>query len=182
MSDVGNEHDNLPVKIEQTDLPNGHVRLKYRIGEVEMEVEGPPDYVEKHAALFLEHAFGAKASQIDMVVVPQYSEEVETVEGVFEPENIIEFFVGKGPKNQSEEIAVITYYFQLYEGKEAVALEDYADAYRVLRRIPVKSPSNLKSSVYNTLGRSQFIYSNDQGEFGLTLAGREVVETMTKES
>lgn len=92
--------------------------------------------------------------------------------------SLVNFYRQLNPQSQTEQVLVITYFMQNYEGLESLALEDYDRAYNLLRRIPVESPSNLKSSVRNVVDRTKYLRNADRGRYMLTIEGEELVQRM----
>src|SRR5690606_29398081 len=128
-----------------------HVRVRYRFGETEMEVEGPPDYVNEHARLFLSKMADEQVTQAkDLLMIEAGEQDTPTLgeragvpnhrEPVAEPMDLISSFRKKQPKNQCQEVLIITYFYQHYKSFEHMSLDDYQEAFSVLRRLAVETP------------------------------------------
>jgi len=174
-----------------------YVRVKLSFGGAELEVEGPRDYVDQNASRFLSAVAGV-AHEVT-VESEAYEEKNDTSllmrssdmsydasfahESVTDTEvsqstnyNLVTLYLKIQPKNQTEEILMITFYYQDMLGFEILSLQDYIDAYEELRQIPVEVPSNMKSSVRNVVDRKTYLYNPERGKFALTMTGKQYLK------
>lgn len=165
-----------------------HVQLRTASGD-EMMVRGQPELVGRFM-----RAFGVPednfSQEVEIVSTSPVREVVEerlpsptgngSLAAATAPSttNLVNFYRQLNPQSQTEQVLVITYFMQNYEGLESLALEDYDRAYNLLRRIPVESPSNLKSSVRNVVDRTKYLRNADRGRYMLTIEGEELVQRM----
>lgn len=160
-----------------------HARIRYRVGEIEMEVEGSPEFVEKHSTAFMKTMSNGASSHtsIPTSVVQRVEPEIArtvTPTPSASPADLITFFQSKAPQNQKEEVLVITYFYQHHLGRETLTLDDYSEAYSQLRRLGVSMPTNMKSSVRNVVDRTKFMFNPEAGKFSLTLIGEHEVSKL----
>jgi len=152
-----------------------------------MEIEGPSEYVDGHAAMFLSHLRDTSQSRNTLVsgegnnISTEYQTEDNLTEGPRtnqSPTDLIVLFREKSPTNQRDEVLLITYFYQKHLGRENLTLEDYTEAYASLKRLAIETPSNMKSSVRNVVDRTKLLYNPERGKFALTLQGEQYVETL----
>jgi hypothetical protein len=178
---MSNEIENTPVNgkiIEKTTkLDDGHVRVRYSFGDNYMEVEGSPDYVERHVAFFISQLQEKDTPLLaDSDVSPAISNDGRTHSD--QSPDLVSFYTTKAPEDQRDEVLMITYFYQKYRGYEHLSLDDYTEAYNDLRRAAVGTPRNMKSSVRNVVDRTSFLYNPVRGQFVLTIPGEQYVERM----
>jgi len=92
--------------------------------------------------------------------------------------DLITFYLKCDPQYQYEEIIVITYYYQIFQKKPFLTLEDYRMAYKALQEIPVVEPPDLKSTVHNARKHNGFLHVPESGQFKLTRSGLEHMKGM----
>ncbi len=177
---------------DNTDNPlnNRRVRVHYRFGENELDVEGEPQEVDKHTLVFLRLA--APADRAVQLRLPMPVEQETPLLGksngasavisgnghTDQPHDLCSFYLEKAPKGQYQEVAVITYFYQTFRGREYVTRKDYEEAYKELLRIPVKPPKDINGSVRNTATRTKHLSNLGSGKFILTMQGEELVQKM----
>lgn len=169
-----------------------YVRVKVRRGDAEIEVEGPADYVDRRVNAFLNGNQYASNVDNSNYQSSEYGEgdgndDIETVVGEFveepeplqpAPKDLLAFYRHKSPKNQSDTVLVITYFYQVVKDYKQLELEDYEEGFAVLRKAAVKMPSNMKSSVRNVVDRTDYLFNPERGKFSLTIQGEEYVQAM----
>ena len=169
---------------------NDRVRLRYRFGDKEIEVEGLPTDVKELAKMWFSQMSRGVETLPDVASIStdakakwvsdetnQVSEQ-QTEITKMSPSELISFFRQKSPNGQKEEVVTITYFYQKVLGRENLTLEDYEEAFAALRRLAVAQPNNMKSSVRNVVDRTNLLYTPDRGRFALTLQGEQFVEQM----
>lgn len=170
---------------DNDELSKERVRVRVRMGDKEIEVEGSPEYVEKHAALFLSQMSRvvSEESTTGKALEPVVRDPEETINHKgLPPEDsqgkpdLITFFREKAPQNQRDEVLTITYFYQRILGRESLTLDDYIEAYNSLRRLGVVTPKNMKSSVRNVVDRTKLLYNPERAQYALTLPGEQLVE------
>ncbi len=172
---------------------NDRVRLRYRFGEKEIELEGKLQDVKEIAIMwFSQMSRGVEALPDTSRVSPETqarwvnsetppNTDVSSTEPVkMAPNDLINFFREKSPNGQKEEVAAITYFYKSNLGRESITIEDYEEAYKALKRLAVPTPNNMKSSVRNVVDRTDLLFNPERGQFALTLQGEQFVEEMPK--
>lgn len=158
------------------------VKVRYRVGQHELEVEGSNELVEKHRAYFFQEVVGGDKQQevgeqrVETMqdALPQGSQEMSKASQA--DMSLLKFFMEKSPQRQADEVMVIAYYYHHYRNQEFLSLEDFDKAYDELKRAGVDKPANMKSSVRNVVDRTNYMYNPDRGLFQLTIQGEKYVE------
>jgi hypothetical protein len=174
-----------------------NARVRVRIGDKEVEIEGAQDFVSSQTRIILQE-MGVRTEQINeaynQLALPISTEVPEVVEGVFaetvfdeQPSSIeqvitkmslLDFFQEKDPKNQRDQVLVIAYFYLKHLRRTELRLEDYTEAFMLLRRLGIDMPANMKSTVRNVVDRTKFLFNPERGQFALTLPGEKLVESM----
>lgn len=162
---------------------NDWVKVRYRVGDKELEVEGTNEFVEQHRSYFFQKVVGRNEEAAQVIEVSASSDDtkekliteviVNTTTALL---SLINFFLEKSPQRQSDEILVIAYYYHHYRNQEHLSLEDFDKAYDELKRAGVDKPANMKSSVRNVVDRTKYMYNPERGLFQLTIQGEKYVE------
>ncbi|MBN1681316.1 MAG: hypothetical protein JW966_13620 [Anaerolineae bacterium] len=168
-------------------LDDETVHVRYRFGDSEMEAEGSEEYVNQHTLLFFSQVRSESSSNTDMPDIEENNMPLSVNSGMskntsgnaqIKPQDLLGLYHKMVPSNQREQILVITYFYQMLEGHEYVSLDDFSEAYDILRRVPVETPRNLKSSIRNVVDRSNLLFTPIRGQFALTHKGKEYVEQL----
>lgn len=175
------------VEGSQQSIDGDRVRIRYRFGDKEVEVEGSPENVKDLAKMW----FSQMSNQVSIgnrssIIVSEEPTEdsipsevnKEGTNSRLEPSELINFVQQKAPNGQKEEVLVITYFFLKYLKRDSITLEEYTEAYKILKRLSLSMPNNMKSSVRNVVDRTPFLYNPERGQFALTIKGEELVEQM----
>ncbi len=168
------------------------VRVHYRLGDDELEAEGPPEEVNKHTAVFLSVVAKGKSVQLQLPfpveeetpLLGESSDVSSVIRGNGrnqQPPDLLSVYLKKAPKSQWQEILVITYWYQQYEHHEHVSTKDYRDAYRMLRRAGVKEPANISARAQDAVDRT-YLYKSYEDQYGLTVQGEQFVDSMGAEA
>lgn len=169
--------------------PEHRVRVKMKFGDKEFEAEGADHIVDQYTAIFLSQVsakgINGELTQINAdgqpvsLPAPTSQETVtETTPDLSAKQSLLDFFLDKSPKNQRDEVLVITYYYQVLLNQESLSLEEYDKAYDQLKRAAVKKPSNMKSSVRNVVDRTPYLRNAERGKFMITLQGESLVKSL----
>lgn len=92
--------------------------------------------------------------------------------------NLTAFFISLSPKNRTDEVVIISYYYHKFLDVETLSLEHYEEAYKELKLVPVSTPSNMKSNVRNVVDRTDYLRNPSRGMFALTLEGEKYVRNL----
>lgn len=153
----------------------------------EATIIGSPDLLGRFMKAYMPNAdsvveeFEAAGSSTERITRPPVVVDLPvSQEAVAEvkPAELLEFFRRVNPQTQPDEIMVITYFYQKHAGFESLSLHDYEQAYAMLKRIPVETPKNMKSSVRNVVDRTKYMRNSTRGRFMLTLLGEEHVDRL----
>lgn len=167
------------------------VLLRSREGE-ELHVQGRPELTGRFMRAFFQQEAGSEPA-FELVSQEATGNTIRDLEvesttadrrnGVPVSANptLLQFYRSIDPASQVDQVLVITYYCQKYDGLESLSLDDYDKAYGLLQRIPVEKPGNMKSSVRNVVDRSKYLRNAERGLYTLTITGEEHVEQMIAE-
>ena len=86
-----------------------------------------------------------------------------------------ETFESEEPANQYVLNCFITKFFHEKLGQSFLVLDDYKQAFTVLRREAVEEPEDMRSSVKNTR-TAKYLYSPAAGQFALTSKGEKLLK------
>ncbi len=172
---------------------NQQVRVRYKIGDREVEIEGPQHYVDERTAFFLAK-FGSGGSDVSgangISLPPSDSEgllvgstsnrdEVDQSTSPISPNiDLVTFYRSKRPKGQTEEVLTIAYWYQIHQGYQDTGVEDFEAGYNELRILAVNPPGSVQSSISNVLKRTDYLFSMERGRYALTIPGKEHVESL----
>lgn len=182
MSTLDNDREEkFSAESERLELPNGYVKVWHKVGDKEVEVIGPEEYANQHTALFFSRLDGVQNSfeQKETPLLDKSNGAPSIItEDDQQHKDLLEFYLEKDPKDQTQEVVVITYYYQKFEGLEHLTLDDYSNAYKKLQKLAVHTPPTMKSAVRNVVDRTDYLYNPDRGMFQLTLQGERFVESL----
>lgn len=164
-----------------------HLRLKFKIGEIEFEAEGNPEDVERQREVFsssllplavqaMMQTKSLEATYIDNPIVQELPlEEKETTENLnkIQKMSINEFLKFKGFVSQIDIAIGLVYYFEIIKNSGSFSSEDlkryFSDA-----KIPV--PSNPSDVINKLTGKTYIMGTEEKGKYKLTMTGEEYVE------
>lgn len=162
------------------------VHLQGEDGKVRMEVSGNLETVKQMLSAYLSKG-GFVVEDIQKKDAPSLdqNEDASSVNlnglGAHPKVELHTFYHKTAPSTQSEQVATIIYYYQHHQDCVEVTPEQIRQAYNLLRRIPVEVPTNLKSTIQNTVNRTKWLYRSERGHYALTMAGTAMVESLFKE-
>ena len=147
-------------------------RIKIKKGNLEIEVEGDKEFVEKHIEEFKE--------ELPKITEEKPSEEVSvssTWEGETELKNLslAEFYKMKQPRDHNETVAVFAYWLTKKENKEEFKPRDISKCYDVAR---ITKPKNIAQHIQAAAsGKKAWLTAGSKrGFYKLTLTGEDFVE------
>ena len=136
-------------------MSNNYVYIAYQPGNnEEIRIQGTPELVGR----FLRAFFGEDSLDLSNLGLADGTEAASWDMSGRVPQGVsdlVSFYRSVDLDDQQDQILVITFYYQEYEGFDALSLSDYENAYNLLQRVPVKPPSNMKSSVRNVVDRTR---------------------------
>ena len=170
-----------------------YVRVRYKLVIVEVEIEGPADYVDERTAFFLAK-FGT-GSDSDLVSdapsLPLNNDSLRLVgedeskgDGIGTPvpneTNLVTLYRKASPNSQSDQVLILAYWYQILQEREELGVEDFEHGFDQLRVLAVDPPKNIKGAVRNTVDRTSHLYTPERGRFAITIPGIEYVEAMLR--
>ncbi len=154
-------------------MTDQNYRIKIKQGEIEIEVEGDKEFVEKHIEEFKKELprIAKELPSKEKIVSPEIPEKESELEKL----SLAEFYKQKDPKNHNETVVVFAYWLTKKEKKEEFKTKDIGACYDEAR---ISKPKNITQHVqavasgkkaYLTKGSARTYYK-------LTLTGEEFVE------
>ncbi len=149
------------------------ITMRVRIGDSELEVTGPADFVEKKIKEFVEQAPRASARHI---APAEATREVAAPKA--KSMSAAQFFKKSGAKSDVEKVLLAGYFLEKVKGTEHFTAADVRDIIREARVPPPRNPndslnSNIKKGLVMTAGDRE-----GRIAFVLTSDGEETVEDM----
>lgn len=149
-------------------------RIWIKKGDIEIEVEGDKDFVEKHIKEFkgelqkvTEKALPEEKS------VSQVTEKKEEIK--LENLSLAEFYKMKQPKDHNETVVVFSYWLMIKEGKEEIRPKDIGECYS---KIGIRKPTNIPHTMkILASGRKAYLSKTEKrGIYKIGMYGKELVE------
>lgn len=133
-------------------------RFRFKQGEVEFEIEGDKEFVEKHIKVF----------EKEMPKIPKDRVELETF-------SLVEFYKLKQPKDHNETVVVFAYWLTKKDQQEEFKPRDITACYDGAK-IPL--PKNVQQHVSAMAsGKKAYLTAGTKnGWYKLTLTGEDFVE------
>lgn len=150
------------------------VTMRVRVGEGELEVTGPSDFVEKKIAEFLEQqkSIPAASAAKSLPYVGQTSP--KSVKGI----SLAQFFKKAAPKSDVVRILAAGYFLEKYKNEEKFTAAEVAQTIRSSKTPP---PKNSSDCVSKNIRKGYMMASGDkEGKmaFVLTTDGEEAIEAL----
>jgi len=151
-------------------MEQSKVRVKIRVGEVEIEAEGDRKFVNSKIKQLKKEWFGAevgkklKRGEPGRITVPVAS--------------FSEFYAEKKPQTHGERIAVFAYHLEINEGGNEFSHSDILKAYEQARIPKPKNIHDIMSKTYKRLG--YILPGSKKGLWRLSRAGKERVEKLPR--
>lgn len=153
----------------KTDTPTA-VTMRVRVGDSEIEVSGPPDYVEKKIAEFLKKP-PAPMSE----AAPREPTRATTSGKSLSP---AQFFKLCGPKTDNARTLAAAYFLEKYRNLQSATASEIRD---VIREARVQPPRNPNDSVNQNIRKGLLMTAGDKDKkmaFVVTSDGEAVIEEM----
>ncbi|MHA1250927.1 MAG: hypothetical protein ACTSRP_13120 [Candidatus Helarchaeota archaeon] len=146
-------------------------RIKY--GEIEFEVEGDKEFVEKHIEKFRnERQKIVNELQIDEInITSKTSKEISELKNL----SLSEFYKQKQPNSHNENIIVFAYWLMKKENKKDFTTKDILNCYDTVK---ISKPKNIYYHLRNLISakKALLISGSKKGSYSITLMGIEFVE------
>lgn len=146
------------------------VTMRVRVGDSEIEVSGPPDYVEKKIAEFLSKP-PAAVQQPSAQSAPQAVRVAKNLSPA-------QFFKICGPKTDNARTLVAAYFLEKYRNAQSSTASDIRD---VIREAKVPPPRNPNDAVNQNIRKGLLMTAGDKDKkiaFVVTSDGEAAVEEM----
>jgi len=149
-------------------------RIRIKQGEVEIEVEGDKEFVEKHIEKFKEEIPNStkELPPEEKTVIPESPPRAKLE---IEKLSLAEFYKQKQPKDHNETVVVFAYWLTKKENKEEFPTKDISSCFDVAR---ISKPKNVTQHIKAvSSGKKAFLTTGSKkGLWKLTLTGEEFVE------
>ncbi|MDY6985710.1 MAG: hypothetical protein SVE93_04825 [Candidatus Thermoplasmatota archaeon] len=149
-------------------------RIRIKRGEVEIEVEGDKEFVEKHIEEFKKEIpnIAKELSPKEKLIPPQ---EVSPEENELEGLSLAEFYKQKQPKDFNETAVVFAYWLTKKEGKEEFKASDIGACYDEVR---MPKPKNITQHILALASgkKAQLAKGSKKGYYKLTSTGKDFVK------
>lgn len=160
---------------------NDKIVVRLNTGDGYAEIEGDFDLVKKLVEPYLDGKVVTLGGESAAPALSKNAGVAETqVENGAKPLDLVQFYLKMSPQSQNEQVLVIAHFYQHYRQMADLSLDDYEEAYRLLQKVPVPKPGNLKSTVRNVVDRTDLLRNSERGRFMLTMKGEEFVRQMTQ--
>ncbi len=150
------------------------VTMRVRIGDSELEITGPSDFVEKKIDEFVKKHKESLARQTRVSLGP-VSEEAGPVQATQKRLSIGQFFKKAAPRTDVERALLAGYFLEKFEGSEAFTA---AEVREKIRHAKVRPPGNPNDAVAKNVMKGLMMSAGNKGgrmAFVLTTDGEESV-------
>ena len=157
-----------------------NVTMRVRIGESEIEVTGPSDFVEKKIAEFLEKQKQPPVSPSTgstKGIIPPATEAAQTL-----PKGLsaAQFFKKVSPKTDLDRVLAAGYFLEKFKNQDSFTASEITDT---VRGAKIPPPRNTSDSINKNIKKGYIMPSGDkEGKmaFVLTSDGEETIDELLK--
>lgn len=144
-------------------------RLRLKIGEAEIEVEGDQEFIDKKLAYF--------ESEILEKLGPRLAEKPGgEVEKEGKEPSLPEFYERKQPKTHPEKAAFFAFYHIILEGADEVSIEQIKKDYTTLG---LSKPTRVARQIYEAIHTQRWLRGGSKkGQYRLTDTGEKMVRKL----
>jgi hypothetical protein len=150
------------------------VTMRVRVGDKEIEVTGPSDFVEKKIAEFLKQA---PSTVVVPSAAPSSKEQaVQHSKGT----SPAQFFKATNPKTDNDRVVVAAYFLEKYRNAQNATMAEIRDLIAESKRNP---PRNTNDAINQNIRKGLLMTAGDRENkmtFVLTSDGEAEVEEMLK--
>ena len=146
-------------------------RIRIKKGNVEIEVEGDKDFVEKH--------IGELKNELSKFIREMPIEDGEKIiektnEGL-ENISLAEFYKLKSPKDHNETVMIFVYWMTEKENKEEITPKDIDKCYS---KIGVPKPANIPDIMKKLASgkKAYLVKTGKRGFYKISMLGRDLIE------
>jgi len=148
------------------------VTMRVRVGDAELEVSGPPDFVEAKISEFLQKSGAPRSTTV------QSSETSSSGEAITRPKSPAQFFKACGPKTDNARTLAAAYFLEKFRNAENSTASEIRE---LIREARVQPPRNPNDSVNQNIRKGLLMTAGNKGNkmaFVLTSDGEAAVEDM----
>jgi hypothetical protein len=155
------------------------VSVLFQSGDEKITMQGNPELMIR-----VLKGIGVAGETLKLVPMYQGADPIQPIDvqpvepPAQKPMDFIPFYRKIDPQGQTDQMLVITHYYQKYQRLESLSQEDYDKAYAILRRVPIKAPTDLPSTIRNVLKRTNYLETVEKGQYRLTIAGEDHVDAL----
>ena len=148
-------------------------RIRLRKANIEIEVEGDKEFVEKHIEELKKELL--KITEETPSQEKTVSTIVEREEKELEDISLAEFYKKKQPKDHNEIVVVFAYWLTVKESKEEFRPKDIEKCYS---RIGIKKPTNIPQTMKTLASgtKAYLIKTEKRGIYKISMLGKDLVE------
>jgi hypothetical protein len=170
-----------------------HMEFRLRCKDAECEIKGPREVVEPRIADVVQIVFAGSSLEAmssvqgsKFVRIEEKSTPLLTDNGAHQTNqsnissDLLTFYQQIGPKNQWEQLLVITYHHIQTLG-EPIILDGFKEAYKKLRRLGISEPKNISARANDAITRGLLYCPNDKErnrEYLVTEPGENLIQEM----
>ena len=155
----------------------GAVTIRVRVGDSEIEVTGPKDYVEKKIEEFLKKP----PTGISVTTGSEVSRSVGSPELKAKKMSAAQFFKKCNPKTDNDRVLVAAYYLEQIKNLQNFIAAEVRNQIKDAKRPP---PKNVNDSINQNIKKGMLMSAGDRDNkiaFVLTSDGEEQVAEMIKQ-
>ncbi len=157
-----------------------NVTMRVRIGENEIEVTGPSDFVEKKIAEFVEKLKPGSVSSSGSLPKGTISSTEEAAKGLPKGMSPLQFFKKVSPKTDLDRVLAAGYFLEKFKNQDSFTSSEVKE---VIREAKTPPPPNTSDSINKNIKKGYMMPSGDkEGKmaFVLTSDGEETITELLK--
>jgi hypothetical protein len=157
-----------------------NVTMRVRIGETEIEVTGPSDFVEKKIAEFLEKAKQAPfppSARSERGIIPETGVTAQTGGKAM---STAQFFRKTSPKTDVDRVLAAGYFLEKFKNQDSFSA---SEIWNVVRGAKISPPHNTNDAINRNIKKGYMMPSGDKDgkmAFVLTTDGEDVITELFK--
>jgi len=148
-------------------------RIRIKLNEVEIEVEGDREFVEKHIEEFKKEMSKSirELPPKEKMTPPETSKDKSELEGL----SLAEFYKQQQPKDYNEQVVIFSYWLTKKEGKLEFEPKDIDNCFA---KTAIDKPKNIPQYMkVLSGGKKAYLTKGDKrGQYKLSITGRNFVE------
>lgn len=152
-----------------------NVTMRVRVGQNEIEITGPSNYVEKKIAEFLE-----KQNSSSVATEREFNESSQPT-GSIKKSSVSQFFRKIALKSETDRVLAAGYFLETFKKSESFTS---AEIRETIREAKIQPPKNTNDSINKNIKKGYMMTAGDKDgkmAFVLTTDGEEVISNLFKE-